>query len=409
MPPVFNERSYMSLIDRLSDPECWEKFYNYKTSLSCTKQFTKELRSFIDEKRYIRVCDAIREGAPFPLPKRAVISKLGTSKKRVIYTYPSDENTVLKLLTYLLLRSYDSIFAENLFSFRPSHTAKKAFARLAFVPDMNDMHSYKVDVSNYFNSVSIDLLLPMLKKTLGDDERLYSFLASLLNEKRVRRGDSEIIEQKGIMAGTPLAAFYANLYLSGLDHLFASKNIPYVRYSDDIIVFARTREETEKYADIIREHLAQLRLSVNPEKECFASADDGWVFLGFYYKKGVIDISPASVTKMKNKMRRRLRTFMRWSNRKNVPTEKAAASLIKAYNCKLYEYREDNELTWTHRFFPVINTDRSLKVIDRYAQDCIRTMISGKHTKARFNVRYGKLKELGYRSLVHEYYLAQNG
>ena len=43
--------------------------------------------------------------------------------------------------------------------------------------------------------------------------------------------------------------------------------------------------------------------------------------------------------------------------------------------------------------------------IDLYAQDLLRFLISGTHTKSRFNVRYKDLKELGYRSLVNEYYL----
>ena len=64
----------------------------------------------------------------------------------------------------------------------------------------------------------------------------------------------------------------------------------------------------------------------------------------------------------------------------------------------------EHDLTWSLWFFPVINTTASLKVIDSYAQDQLRYIISGKHTKSRFNVRYGDLKALGYRSLVHEYY-----
>ena len=41
---------------------------------------------------------------------------------------------------------------------------------------------------------------------------------------------------------------------------------------------------------------------------------------------------------------------------------------------------------------------------DLYAQDCLRYLLSGKRTKARFNVRYEDLKALGYRSLVNAYY-----
>ena len=40
----------------------------------------------------------------------------------------------------------------------------------------------------------------------------------------------------------------------------------------------------------------------------------------------------------------------------------------------------------------------------RYVQDCLRTLVSGKRTKGRYQVRYDELKALGYRSLVHAYY-----
>ncbi len=43
-------------------------------------------------------------------------------------------------------------------------------------------------------------------------------------------------------------------------------------------------------------------------------------------------------------------------------------------------------------------------MIDHYAQDCLRVLLSGTRTKARYNARYEDLKALGYRSLVHAYY-----
>ena len=68
----------------------------------------------------------------------------------------------------------------------------------------------------------------------------------------------------------------------------------------------------------------------------------------------------------------------------------------------------DSDLTWSLWFFPVITTPDSLHEIDLYAQDLLRFLISGKHTKSRFNVRYEDLKELGYKSLVNEYYREEN-
>lgn len=394
----------MSLLEMLPQRECWERFYTYKTSLACAKSDAKELRDFIDSGGYLPVCAAIANGEPFPLPGRAVISKLGVQKKRVVYIYPPAENTVLKLLTYLLLRRYDRLFCGNLYSFRPAHTANDAVRRLKKLPNRPKMYAYKVDISNYFNSVPMAQFLPMLDAALGDDPALCAFLRRLLECQDVLENGRVITEEHGIMAGTPLSAFYANLYLRALDGWFYERQIPYARYSDDIIVLSESRSELDAYASRIRGFLAEHGLTVNPAKECFTAPDEGFCFLGYVLRGQTVDIAPASVIKMKQKMRRKTRALRRWQHRNELDGEKAAAAFIRVFNSKLFEAPEDNSLSWCCWYFPVITTAESLQIIDRYAQDCIRYLISGTHTKSRYNVRYADLKRLGYRSLVNAYY-----
>lgn len=394
----------MSLLDLLSDAETWRRFYEYKASLCCPKDFSVYLSDFISAGSYLPVCEAINAGQPFPLPKKTVISKMNSSKKRTVYTYPERENTVLKLLTYLMLRRYDGLFTGGLYSFRPGKTAKDAVRRLTRIRGVSNMYSYKADIHNYFNSVPVDKFLPALENAVSDDPRLFEFLSSLLTEPRVYDHGKEITEEKGIMAGTPLSAFYANLYLNGLDRYFEEKGVPYARYSDDIILFAKTEEEARAHAEYIKSYLYSAGLTVNPDKESFSLPSDGWTFLGFYCNNGKIDIAPATVTKLKGKMRRKTRALSRWRKRNGLSGEKAAAAFIRIFNRKLLESGDDNELTWSYWFFSVINTAESLHQIDLFAQDCVRYLISGKRTKSRYNVRYGDMKALGYKSLVHEYY-----
>ena len=392
------------LLELLSDPKTWERFYEYKTALICPKADAARLRDFIDRQGYLPVCAALKSEERFALPKKAQISKLSADKKRTVYTYPPDENTVLKLLTFLLLRTYDGLFSDNLFSFRPGRSAKDAVRMLAGLPGVETMYAYKVDVHDYFNSVRTDLLLPILKDATADDPALFAVLRRLLEEPCVLENGVAVAEKKGIMAGTPLASFYANLFLRELDQWFFERKIPYARYSDDIIVIGDTRESVASYGARIRAFLAQKDLRVNPEKECFFSPQDGWTFLGFSFKGGVVDIAPATVKKLKQKMRRKTKALQRWRARNGLSGEKAAAAFIRIFNRKLLEQPQDNELTWSFWFFSVINTADSLRVIDQYAQSCIRVLISGTHTKARFNVRYETMKALGYQSLVHAFY-----
>ena len=323
-----------------------------------------------------------------------------------------------------MLRKYDSLFSDGLYSFRPNRSANGAVRDLMKIQNLHLKYSYKVDVSNYFNSIPVERLLPKLEEVLREDQELFTFLKSLLTEPcvtlrehiwaktpdpssedaNVKEQAKTITEEKGIMAGTPLASFYANLYLRDMDQWFYDHEIPYARYSDDIIVFGDTEEEVRKYGEKIRTLLLEHGLSVNPKKEELRRPEEGFVFLGFYLNHDIIDVAPASVTKMKKKMRRKTRSLLRWKNQNNLSGEKAAKAFIRIFNRKLLESSLDSDLTWSYWYFSTINTTDSLRVIDHYCQECIRYLLTGTRTKARFNAKYEDFKGLGYQSLVHAYY-----
>lgn len=395
----------MSLLNYLSDERLWKAFYEYKRSLACPKPFAEELRTYIEEKRYLPVCEAMRES--FPLPAKSVLSKVGSDKKRIVYTYPEPENTVLKLMTWILLRQYDGLFSDGLYSFRPGVTAKDAVRRLRRVEGLYAMSGYKADIHDYFNSIPVERLLPMLEAVLGGDGELFSFLASLLREPSVLDRGRIVREKKGIMAGTPLSAFYANLFLIELDRTFENSGCVFLRYSDDILLFAGTAEERDKHAEAVRSFLAGHGLSVNPAKERYIAPGEPFSFLGFSFDNGKIDVAPLSVRKMKQKMRRKRDALARWKKRNGIDGERAARAFIRVFNRKLFDPPDDNDLSWSRWYFPAINTAESLHAIDLYAQDCIRFLVSGRHTKKRFDVRYEDMKEMGCRSLVHAYYEAK--
>jgi len=394
----------MSLIDKLFEKSSWERFYEYKTGLRCSKRFKTELREFIDSEAYITYKDAVISCSDLPLPSKSVISKMSSRKKRTVYKYPYEFNMVLKLLTYLTLRKYDHIYSPNLYSFRPGICAKDAISAICRTKDLHSLYSYKIDVSDYFNSIPVDKICSILDDTVTDDDKLLLFMKTLLREEKVISGDSIISERKGIMAGTPIASFYADLYLKDLDQWFADRGILYARYSDDIIVFAKDEDSINEYKKVILDHLKDKVLTVNPDKEVYGRPEDGFTFLGVEVKNGDIDIAPASVVKLKQKMRRKARALDRWRHREGLDGTKAAAAFIRIFNHKLLEVNEDSDLTWSLWFFPVITTSKSLHEIDLYAQELLRFLISGTHTKSRYNVRYEDLKALGYKSLVNEYY-----
>ena len=400
-----------SLLNILAEENVWIDFYERKVEPDYFRlSDAQELFFYIRDKRYVSVVDKILNGESLSIPHKKRIAKSDTSKKRSVYSLPEDEAMVLKLLTWMMIRKYDSFFSDNLYSFRPSYSAKDALRKLTFNPDISRCFSYKLDIHNYFNSINVELLLPALKNIFADDEPLYEFFSSQLSDLRALDNGEIIQEQKGVMAGMPYAGFLANIFLTPLDREF--ENIPdvlYCRYSDDIIIFAKEKEALDSAKVRLHEYLHQYHLGINSDKEVETTPGQPWTFLGFECNGKQIDVSKISVQKLKAKMRRKARALEKWRRVKGKDGWMAAKAFIKHFNRKLYTSESNSEVNWSWWYFPVITVDQSLKEIDAYMQDCVRYIATGKRTKSRYNFTYDQMKELGLLTLVNQWYRFKNG
>ena len=395
-----------SVFARLNDPAAWEEYCAHKVDGGhLTKTEEVDLRAFIDERGYEPVFARLAAGEGFSHPEKKLLAKRATAKKRTVYLFPRDENYVLKLLSFLLERRYDDEFPANLYSFRLRRGVVRAFSDVLHTPGLGAKHTYKADISDYFNSIDVERMVALLRELLAGEDETFSLMKGLLEDPWVR-DDAELVqERKGVMAGQPTAVFCANLYLADLDRAFAADpSVVYARYSDDILVLADTAEERDAAAARIAAHLADVGLRMNPDKEVRTAPGEMWTFLGLSYQAGVVDISPVSAAKLKAKIRRKARAIDRWRARKGATGANAATALIRAMNRKFFAADASHELTWSRWYFPVITTDATLREIDAYLQDWIRALATGTHAKARFRFTYDDMKALGYRSLVGEWY-----
>ena len=394
------------LFNDLLDNSKWNEFLEYKLSKDFISKKEKELFSeFILNRKYEKICTKIIAGTYiFSIPKKHLISKGHSTKKRTIYTFNDDEMIILKYISYLLY-DYDYLFSPNLYSFRKNTSVKTAIRNISNIKNISNMNGYKVDIQNYFNSIDVSILLDNLKNDIKD-EKLYSLISDiLLNESVEFNGEVITEDQKGVMAGTPISAFLANYYIKEIDEFFWNQNLVYARYADDIILFCNTKEELQEMQKVLKNFFEKYNLKVNPEKEYFFKPTDKWEFLGFSFDNKTIDLSDNSVRKIKAKIRRSAKGIRRWMLRRNLDYTLALKAMNRKFNRKFFGKQEKEELSWKYWFFPTINTTKSLKIIDTYMQEQLRFIATGKHNKRNFEkVPYSVLKSCGYKSLVHEYY-----
>ncbi len=411
-----------SILEKAGLESNWLAFLEYKLDKQhLSKQEERDIRDFIGRKAYLPLCEQwADEQFPECLPVKRVVNKQGSTKKRIVYSFPEDEGIMLKFIAFQLF-DFDGHFCDNCYAFRRQFGVKDAIRRIRQTRRLSEMYCLKVDISNYFNTIDVDILLEKLRFVENTDPSLYRLFERILKEERVLENDTIVTESHGAMAGTPISPFFANVYLQEVDAYFAQKQILYFRYSDDILLFADTLEELTVRQNLLYEKIGALGLSINPDKVHISAPGEEWEFLGFCYRDGEIDLSDVTIRKMKAKIKRKADALRRWQRKKGLSGEKAAIGLIRAMNRKFYgsapdsadsvqpaeEGNSQDDFTWSRWFFPNLTVDTGLKTIDTYLQEYIRYTVTGRHYKGNYRIRYETLKEWGYRSLVHEYYEAK--
>ena len=240
----------MELWEKMSLPEVWQDFLQYKIEKHhLSKREQKEIEEYIGEQVYLTVLGQMDSSEyELPIPVKKEVNKSGVAKKRVVYSFPFAFNMLLKMQAFLLYR-YDGMFADNCYAFRRSYGVKDAVKRIRMIRDVGAKYCLKVDISNYFNSIDVEMLIDKLVFLKEQDGKIYDFQRALLESEKVlcnENGAEYLIrENKGAMAGTPISPFWANVYLMDVDRYFQEQGILYFRYSDDILIFADSQEELE--------------------------------------------------------------------------------------------------------------------------------------------------------------------
>lgn len=400
----------MGTLEKLTDPLVWAEFRQHKADGGhLTSSELARLDAFVEARGYAPLEALVEQGdaeviaAWFGYPTKHEINKQGSRKKRVVFCYPEAQTMCLKLLAYLLYR-YDDAMSPACYSFRRGLTAKGAWDLLMATPRIGEKHVVKADVHDYFNSIDTQVLARELRAVIDDDPLLLAFLQQLMTDEKALVGGELAPCKRGAMAGVPVSAFMANIYLKSLDDLFCGTDATYLRYSDDMLILADTREQALESLARLQAHIQAKGLALNQEKTTLATPGQSWDFLGFKYADGRIDLSDAVLAKTKAKIKRKARALYRWRKRKGASYEQTARTMVRIFDKKFYDLTDGAGFTWTRWFFPVLTSTEGLAELDRCFVAYLRYLKTGRHSKANYRVSYEDLKRLGYTSLVNEYH-----
>ena len=390
----------MNIYEFIQQRSSWEDFLILEEAKPFPDIKTmRRVMKIIQKKQYLKFNKEYL--LSFALPQKVLLSEFNTSKKRTVYVYPEPYRTILKLAAMYMLNNYNDDFCGNSLAYTKGRSVKSGFRILRRWGLTRGDLVYKNDFSDYFNSINLDLLELELTSFIEDEDKdLTIFIMKLLREQRVRYKKAIItVENKGVMAGSPIAGILANIFMHKIDEQMMKHDYKYIRYADDTLITGRDA------LAFFKQQVALAGITLNPKKMKVMTLEDGITFLGFKFVNTTVDISDKALAKMKSRFKRRAKWYSKWARTNNVKRDVAVRDYIKKINYKLFSDQDDS-INWSRWYIPNINTPDSLHYLDMYFQTCIRYLYSGTwhRGKKHYALTYKKMRELGYRSLVNEYY-----
>lgn len=323
----------------------------------------------------------------FGIPKIAKIPK-DTGGFREVYVLEKDKRFIGNILSQIYNWKYSDLISENCESYQKGKSTSRTVRELKCL----GKPSLKVDISKYFDNVSIETLNKALDKI--DSTSPVDFAVRKFYNTNLVEIDGNLEERyKGICQGSPLSGFLSNIILRDVDDKIGALCEEYHRYSDDILALGCDANEV---LNVLGLELGKLGLSLNPNKVEVLEPNKEYTFLGYGIKGKEILLSKKSFEKKKKEI-------------KSI-CKKGKSLKWRIYTINKLLYSGKDEFTnWTYPKFKTITDLERLKELDNYIKDCLRWSITGKwnyvHNKNK--VPDEVLKENGYTSLIHMYNISK--
>lgn len=200
-------------------------------------------------------------------------------KKRTICAAAFEE----RVLHHAIMNICHPIFERQLifdtYATRPGKGVHKALKR-AKQAAVRYPYVGKLDVRKYFDSISHGILIEKSER-IFKDATLLKIFSEIIQSYEVSSG-------KGIPIGNLTSQYFANFYLSSLDH-YVKEDLhtpAYVRYMDDMLIFGKTKKEVKTVIEHIVQY-AEQKLELQIKTPVVVGTQQGVSFCGYrlYDKK----------------------------------------------------------------------------------------------------------------------------
>ena len=220
------------------------------------------------------------DGSWIPQPYLDVKIPKSNNEERSIGLLSVNDKIVQTSIKIAIEPILERTFSRSSYAYRPGKGHLKCIRRALHETKIHkDGFHIRCDIDNFFVNINRELLMKRLRQVIKDESLLHLIDISM-SIGSVGKDLKWIENNKGLPQGAILSPMLANFYLNSFDQSVETRNIAYLRYSDDIVLWTDTKEKAESIAESMVEYLAaKMELAFN-EPPVIAPCSDPFEFLG---------------------------------------------------------------------------------------------------------------------------------
>jgi group II intron reverse transcriptase/maturase len=245
----------------------------------------------------------LRAGTYQPGAVRAVTIPKPEGGTRTLGIPNVQDRLIQQAIHQKLSEQCDGSFSDHSYGFRPNRSAHDAIRAAQNFINEGKRHVVDIDLKGFFDEVDHDKLMHQLRQRI-EDKSLRKLIGAYLRAPIQQADGSKHKRWKGTPQGGPLSPLLANIYLDPLDKELEQRGLSFVRYADDIAIFAASARAAERILERVIVWIEKnLKVPVNREKSGSGPTDQSSL-LGFrLYDDGRIGVAPKSLERLKSKVR----------------------------------------------------------------------------------------------------------